>query len=94
MYCKFLDRMSILKPPALNIAAEDPEGVAIHMPLDQTLKENNSSSSSLILNEGFAFPLHSASRNLDTAAGIGWVINKSFSDGGKRVSVYVLRTRH
>lgn len=29
MLTYFLDRMSILKPPALNIAAEEPVGVAI-----------------------------------------------------------------
>jgi hypothetical protein len=37
----FLDRISILKPPALKIAAEEPVGVDIHIPLDHTLNENN-----------------------------------------------------
>ena len=36
--------MSIISPPAACIAAVDPVGVDIHIPLDQTLNENNSCS--------------------------------------------------
>lgn len=36
----FLDRRSITSPPAAWIAAVDPVAVEIHIPLDQTLKEN------------------------------------------------------
>mmetsp|Transcript_3443 Transcript_3443/g.8296 ORF Transcript_3443/g.8296 Transcript_3443/m.8296 type:complete len:213 (+) Transcript_3443:159-797(+) len=101
MNCRSEDSKSIGWPPAAAMAAVDPVLVAIHIPEDHTFNPclmsydipakrvpasfgtDGTSPSTSISESNFD---NQPRRNRDTAPGLGFAINKSFSAGTRRVS--------
>lgn len=96
-YCRFGELMSIGSPPAAAIAADAPVLVQTHIPDDHTFKLCETSyvfSENLVMapllfldsvSDGWTSVMWPI-RNLDTAAGLGLAISRSFNAGTNRVS--------
>ena len=104
-YCKSVELISILCPPAAAMAAVDPVLVQTHIPEDQTLILSTTSyacpANRVAVPNSRDFFASSSSigfnqpiRNRETAAGLGLAIRRSFNAGTNRVSEKVDFTLH